>query len=100
VKTIWKYTLPFAENEYGACSMSMPTDSKIISVQVQNNNICLWAEVNLDKEFEDRKIVSVGTGKYIPEGNLHFIGTVQREQFVWHIYEEVMKLPFEYEKYM
>jgi len=49
-KTIWKFTLDLVDEQ----QVSLPKDAEILSVQVQNGNICLWALVNPEAEKETR----------------------------------------------
>jgi hypothetical protein len=89
MKTIWKYQLPHAPNEYGICEVVMPKGAKIISTLNQYNTICLWAEVESDPSHpvETKKIDVVGTGKKLEDSPRRFLGSVILGQFVWHIYE-------------
>lgn len=85
MKTIWKYTLEITDRQ----SISMPIRADILSVAVQNDQICLWASVETTEEELRREIVIVGTGNQMPEDRMRFIGTVLTHQdaLVWHIYE-------------
>lgn len=68
---------------------------RILTAQVQNNDIMVWAEL-LDGIDEDHPVVetelnfiAIGTGWQIPDDFLiywNYIGTVQKDGFVWHIY--------------
>lgn len=69
---------------------------------MQNGRITLWAEVIDDQKLIDRLFVIIGTGHDIEEvchllSHQHkafrysearsYIGSVQIEPFVWHVYE-------------
>jgi hypothetical protein len=64
----------------------LPKGAKILTIQIQNGTIFLWAEVELDKETEPRPIQIVGTGMIVPDKRV-YISTVQDGPFVWHLYE-------------
>lgn len=82
-KTIWKYELPLSPKVL----LRMPRASKILFAAAQRGTICLWASVYPEFEEEDRSFLLVGTGNSIPEGLHEYIGTVQIDPFVWHIFE-------------
>jgi len=48
----------------------------------------MWAEVDPYDEGDSRTFRIVGTGFEVRDG-LVYIGTVQMDGFVWHVYEEV-----------
>ena len=92
MKSIYKY--PLTGNS--ARRRIQAPITKILCVQVQNNEICLWAEV--DTETEDRMIdiLLLGTGWDLSElqGELKFasyIGTVQQGMLVWHCYYKIAR---------
>lgn len=96
-KVIYKYPLRVVDSQL----VLMPTGAKILSVQAQNGTLCMWAVV--DEMPENQSNVSVeyrtfyifGTGNSIPAGmpthvvsdHKYFIGTVQMDGFVWHVFE-------------
>jgi len=70
MKAIWKFEL----NTTDAQSVKMPLDAEILTVQMQNENPCLWCLVDVEKEkaFREIRIIDTGhpiendfTGKYI-----------------------------------
>ena len=88
--TIWKFTLSSS-----APTIEMPADARILSVQSQFGDVCLWAMVDPDATKAVRQFRIFGTGQPISEPErpkrLSFIGTVQVSggQFVWHVFEVV-----------
>jgi hypothetical protein len=84
---IWKFELEIADIQ----RIDMPEGAKILSIQLQNGRLCLWALVARFASPEIREIEIIGTGNPIMplEDGLkrEFIGTVQQGQFVWHIFE-------------
>lgn len=85
MKTIYKYIL----NPETVQSVIMPQDAKILSVQVQHGQICIWA-VGKASGVNERRIFHVyGTGHELPDDELSFIGTVQLHggALVFHVFE-------------
>ena len=90
--------------KYKITEQCMPLSAPItnfLSAQVQNNKICVWAEV--DTEMEDRHFMMtiIGTGWELDKIN-HFdkttyLGSVQYlgGEYVWHIYYLELKVPYE-----
>lgn len=98
MQTIWKYEVGLNQAQL----ISMPAGAKIRYLGVQDRRITLWAEVISDQKMIDRLFVIVGTGQDIEDAcNLissqhrafrysearSYIGTVQIDEFVWHVYE-------------
>jgi hypothetical protein len=82
-KHIWKFTL----QPDGA--LAMPRGAKVIAARAQYDNICLWAEVDVDAPFEDRQFSIYATGEGLPEKPGQFVDTVllSNGSLVFHIYE-------------
>lgn len=92
-KTIWKYPLEIRDNVV----VRMPYGAIVRYVAVQNDELCLWAEVNPHNEGSFRTFAIVGTGHGFPvspEGMyLNYLGSVQHmNMFVWHVYEYIDKV--------
>jgi len=85
MKTVWKYEI----NLYRQ-SFSLPKDSKILTVQTQNNIPCIWVLVDTEQKEEERRYEIYGTGHRIdPTLNLEYIGTFQVDggTLVFHLFE-------------
>ena len=84
MKTIWKYLLD-SDNVV----LSMPSGADILSVQTQNDGICLWARVSPDAPATTRRFRIAPTGRWIDFEMISFLGTVQQfnGSLVWHIFE-------------
>lgn len=89
---IWKYHLQTS----GRQSLSLPSGSTVLTVQVQNNTLVLWAVVPADSNmrYDSRTFHVVMTGEDMPtpwyaHHSLHYISTVQNNGIVAHIFEEV-----------
>lgn len=83
MQTIWKFSFSPSNNLQQA---EMPKGSQIVSVQAQNNLICLWAKVDPKKEKIERLFLVRGTGEAWGLGE-EWVGTVQMSPFVWHLLE-------------
>ena len=83
MKKILKYQLLGFDN-----IIEMPEGAKVLSVQLRGNGIYLWVITDPDNKKAKRKFLLVGTGQKFSSDNLEFIGTVQVESFVWHVFED------------
>lgn len=83
-KTIYKY--PVAP---GYFSHLMPKGAEILTMQLQRDQVQMWALVNIDKPFIERKFLFVGTGHNIVENNLKYISTIQLDggDLIFHLFE-------------
>lgn len=91
-KTIWKFEL--SPSITGTHSFTMPKDAKILTVQTQNNNPCIWALVNPNNEVEERFFELFGTGHdvYCDMGiDRKYINTIQMREggLVFHLFERL-----------
>jgi len=87
VYSIWKFTL---ENET-AQKIKMPKGAKILSVEIQRNEIVVYAMVNTSiAEKEQRKFKIIGTGDSMDASinNYTFLGSVlvQNGDYVFHVF--------------
>lgn len=78
---IYKYSLNTVDKQL----VKMPVGAKILTVRIQSNKICMWAEVNR-LEIGERLIFCYGTGFDI-HGFAEYIATVQLGPLVWHFYD-------------
>jgi hypothetical protein len=96
MKAIYKYQIAKPENQPSHVSIEMPVGARILTVQMQGLNMCIWASVDLspNPEIEMRYFRILGTGWEIEEALFEkytYLGTVQVHGglFIWHIFEEV-----------
>ncbi len=83
--TIHKYLLPIEDQ---VC-IRMPKHAKVLSVQAQDGNLCMWAAVETTMGTENRHFLVFGTGNPNEFGSFGtFIGTVQLNGFVWHVFDQ------------
>ena len=91
-KTIYKYNLRFSYS--GKDSLELPIDSEILSCQLQNDEIMLWALVNPnEKQTESRYFEFFGTGHEVGCDmgiERKFINTVLfSDGLVFHVFERI-----------
>lgn len=85
-RSIWKFPLRVAD----FVEFAMPKNAKVLTVQVQLGDPCVWAEVDVGAETEIRRFRTFGTGHPLDSGLL-YIGTYQMRDgaLVFHLYEDV-----------
>lgn len=88
---IFKYELNLVSRQH----VSVPKGSKILSVQSQNERLCLWAMVDQKEKPETRVMEVVGTEQAFktldPDQSRVHLETLQQSGMVWHIFEIVNK---------
>lgn len=90
MKTVYKYQLPFAPNEYGTTTIVVPKGFIILHADNQYDQLCIWVEVDTTtQETENLTIEVVGTGKPLSPNPKLYIGTVFVQEYVWHVYEVI-----------
>lgn len=81
---IWKFQLPLQDE----IALEMPENSKILSVQTQDEIPCIWANVepSADKMIRHFKLRGTGFGT---DDVGAYVGTFQLENgsFVFHLFE-------------
>ncbi len=68
--------------------ISIPEISKILHVDNQNGQLCLWVEVETNSEVKSINIAVIGTGNPIPGYAKVYIGSAVINPFVWHVYTD------------
>lgn len=82
-KVIWKFPLEKPDNE-----ILMPIQAEILTVQMQNNVLVLWALVDPLQSIKKKRIFRVfATGEESQFDNFKYIGTFQQNWFVGHVFE-------------
>lgn len=82
-RAIFKYHITKENNGL----IEMPEGSNVVSCQLQNGIITIWAIVDESKPLVKRQFDVYGTGWDVDARNT-FIGTVQdNDGLVWHIFE-------------
>lgn len=86
MKKIFKYELAITDRQ----NLTMPAGAQILTVQLQNEKVQLWALVSEDNPPKVHNIECYGTGHPIDKPNfLVHIASVQTNggQFIWHFFE-------------
>ena len=86
MREIWKFAVPVDD----PVAIKMPKGARLLTVQAQGSEMCIWAEVNPKGAPEKRYFAIFGTGNPMPSGMGYsdvYVGTVQIGRFVWHLYE-------------
>ena len=87
VYSIWKFKLSGEVSQ----KISIPKEAKILSVEIQHNEMVVYAMVNTTiKETEQRKFRIIGTGDTTDASinNYVFLGTVLMAdgEYVFHVF--------------
>ena len=87
MRAIYKYPIETTDTQI----VMLPKQAKILTVQVQHGQPCLWAEVNTMLAFERVVIEVFGTGHPMPPGNREYIGTYQLYggDLIFHVYRRL-----------
>ncbi len=95
MRTIFKYPLGIVDRQI----VEIPRHSRILSVQMQNERICLWALVDPGEAMESVAIRVHGTGHPLDDDidGFDFTGTVQipapnmpNGSLVFHVFDKRM----------
>jgi hypothetical protein len=84
MRAVWKFPLMLQDSQ----SVYMPTNADLLTVQMQGEQICLWALCEPENGMSPRIILIHGTGN--PIGDIEgYIGTVQMlgGKLVFHVFE-------------
>lgn len=86
MKTIYKYEVPVTSG----VTVQLPEGARLLCVQMQHGNPCLWAQVDSDAPLETRSFCWYGTGHQLPHVPGQYVGTVQLNNgaLVFHLFEE------------
>lgn len=82
---IYKYKLRITDEQ----EVLMPERFRALSVGMQGNDLIVWALVAEDTHKIPIKFYVVGTGnpaEHVMEDGVLFVGTVQMQTFVWHVF--------------
>lgn len=87
MKVIYKYPLELQDSQF----LLLPEAHQVLSVQVQNERLYLWASVDTDFPIEKVQIRIIGTGHPIlfDHENYFYVATVQMNTLVWHVFESI-----------
>lgn len=71
--------------------MALPHMGEILSVNVQNNQVVIYAKVNTNALISPRRVFMALTGEFLPEhGFWDYLGTVMLDNgsYVLHVFVE------------
>lgn len=86
--TIWKFLFDVNDR----VSMRMPGTPRVLLVECQRGEACLWAEVDPDAPLREHRFRVFGTGHpRIPAAGLEHVASFQQPPFVWHMYRELAR---------
>ncbi len=83
---VFKYVMEITDY----VDLDMPSGAEVLTAQMQNGDLCLWAKVDENAPKEKRRFRIAGTGHPL-EGKHEYISTVfpYNDSLVFHIFEEV-----------
>jgi hypothetical protein len=79
---IHKYTLGIRDEQ----TVDMPEGAKILTAQIQDARLCVWAVVNPEAKKVKQIFNIYGTGHELPAKTGRYVSTVQIGFLVWHIF--------------
>lgn len=88
MKSVWKYPIKITDEQ----QIEMPQGARILSSDMQGDQLCLWVLVDKGVPNAMRTIRIHGTGHAIQDaGQLAFIDTVQMAggRLIWHVFEKL-----------
>ena len=85
MKTIHKFKIEITDEQV----IEIDAFAQILSFQVQNNEAFIWALVDTNSSKVPYRFAIIGTGNpFIYDlSRSKFIGTLQFEDFVWHLFQ-------------
>jgi hypothetical protein len=87
VRTIWKYELEWTDDPQ---PLMIPYKSMVLlgpHFAVQNDKLCIWAEVDTESEPTEYVFHVRGTGHPAPEDADYLGSTLHQEgRYVWHLF--------------
>lgn len=84
MKVIWKFTLRIDKEQI----IELVEDAKILSIQSQFGNICMWVLLNTHNHKIKRKFRIIGTGHEIDDDFYgEYIDTCLVNNYVWHVFD-------------
>lgn len=83
---IWKFEIE--AGGYQKNFVPMPMASKILSTQMQDGKLMVWALVVPSMRQVNRVLTVRGTGFPISGSLGTYVGTAQDGEYVWHVFDE------------
>lgn len=79
---IWKFPFEITDDVV----IEMPEMPLPLSVQVQDGKPTIWAIVNPEAPKVKKRFFVYGTGHPINDEGKAYLGTIQHQGFVWHVF--------------
>jgi len=85
MQIIYKYSLGVTMG--GRSEVYLPKGATFLDVQLQDDIPTLWALIDTDADYEIVKLLTTGTGMYLPPEPIgEHIATYQDGGLVWHVF--------------
>ena len=83
---IWKFGIKIVDWQ----RIKMPQGAKILDIQVQNSEVCMWALCDENAPRIDRGFAVYGTGHVVRNEPGEYVATVQlgQGQLVFHVFDK------------
>lgn len=97
IRVVYKYEIP----EKGQFSLDLSLDAEILTVQLQDQSVCMWILLNPRTRKQRRDFIWIPTGKEFEHRNVDYVTTIQFNggKQVSHLFE--LKLDYsELEKFL
>jgi hypothetical protein len=83
------YKFPFPEGIWKPLYIEAPEDAKVVHVDYQGSVVTVWIELDPDKPKVKLLAFTIfGTGAPITDSFADHVQTLQRNNFVWHVYKK------------
>jgi len=85
MREVWKFPLGYSDYVW----VSMPEGAEPLHIDMDGPIPMLWALVNPNNAYVQRKFRFAGTGHAIQDEDLKYVGTTRDEELhlVWHLFE-------------
>ena len=81
-KVIYKYKI-----DSTLTKLELPETAIVRAFMKQQDDYCIWVELDPSDKKVIRTFISIGTGQSFPSDCAAYCGTIQDGNFVWHLYE-------------
>ena len=83
MKKIYKYSLELLDFQ----KVEMPEGFEILTAQIQNGVLCIWAIVNPENKTTKVEFEILSTGEQMEQERRRYVGTAQDGALVWHVFQ-------------
>lgn len=82
-RVVWKVQL---NRGSGTTFLEIPRTAELLTLQVQHDYPTIWFVCSDTKNLAPRKFITVVTGETFECENWSYVGTYQREDYVYHVW--------------